>query len=117
MKKTLLSIFAAALLFCSCSTSQSTLNDLRDLSQQINVEGSTYGVSDWTRTAKKFYKTDKKIAKYAADDKYSPEELQEIGELHSSCINGFKNGVTQNVGNKITTAGNILKGLLDGLTK
>lgn len=114
-KKTILAAFAALVLMCSCSTSQTALNDLRNLNDKIAVEGSTYTLGDWKKTATKYYKTDKKIAQYATEGKYTDAEMEEIGELQGSCINGFAKGLGQNISNKVSNAASLLKGIVNGL--
>lgn len=114
-KKALLAAFAALMLMCSCSTSNSALNDLRKLNDKIATEGSTYTLSDWRSTAVKYYKTDKKIAKYAADGKYTDEQMEEIGELQGSCVSGFAKGLGQNISSKVSNAASLIKGLAKGL--
>ncbi len=114
-KKTILAAFAALVLMCSCSTSDSALNDLRTLNQQITIEGPTYGLNDWRSAATKYYKTDKKIAKFVADGKYTDAEMQEIGELQGSCVSGFAKGLGQNISNKARNAASLIKGLVNGL--
>lgn len=115
MKKTILAACVAVFMLASCSTSQSALNDLRDLSTQINVEGPTYGINDWRKTAQRYYKVDRKILKHVQKDAYTPEEMQEIGELQGSCVSGFAKGVGQNVTTKVMNAANVAKGIAKGL--
>lgn len=113
-KKTIFAAFAALALMCSCSTSNSALNDLRTLNNNIATEGSTYTLSDWRSAGMKYYKTDKKIAKYAAKGKYTDEEMQEIGELQGSCLGGFAKGLGQNLTTKVNNAASLIKGIVDG---
>lgn len=114
MKKKLLAFGTFVLLLTSCSTSQTALGDLRDLSNRIEADGASYGINDWKQTAEKYYKIDKKIANYAAEGKYSNEESQEIGRLQSKCIKGFTKGVAENVGTKALNIVNFIKGIIDG---
>lgn len=114
MRKKLLAFGTLVLLLSSCSTSHTALNDLRHLSNRIEVEGATYNVEEWKQTAEEYYKIDKKIANYAADGKYTNAESQEIGRLQSKCVKGFAKGVAKNVGSKALNAINFIKGLIDG---
>lgn len=114
MKKNLLALGVFVLLLSSCSTSHMALNNLRDLSNRIEVEGATYDIDDWKQTAEHYYKIDKKIANYAADGKYTPAESKEIGRLQSKCVKGFAKGVAKNVGNKALNAVSFIKGIIDG---
>lgn len=98
----------------SCSTSQSALNDLRQLSYNINTQGNTYGVKEWSRTADKYYKVDKKIVGYIQKDAYTQEELEEIGQLQVDCLAGFTTGVRENISNKVNNAASLIKGILNG---
>lgn len=114
-KKSVIAAFAALMLMCSCSTSNSALNDLRNLNDKIATEGATYTLSDWRSTAVKYYKTDKKIAKYAADGKYTDEQMEEIGELQGSCVSGFAKGLGKNISTKVGNAASFIKGLVKGM--
>lgn len=114
-KKTILAAFAALVLMCSCSTSNSALNDLRTLDKQIAIEGSTYGINDWRKTAQKYYKTDRKIAKFAADGRYTNAEMEEIGHLQGSCVSGFAKGLGQNISTKAQNVASLIKGIVNGL--
>lgn len=115
MKKMIIAACVAVLMLGSCTTSQTALNELRDLSAQINIEGSTYGLNDWRHVATKYYKVDKKVLKYVQKDAYTPEEMEEIGELQGSCVSGFAKGVGQNVSTKVMNATNVAKGIAKGL--
>lgn len=114
MKKIILSAFAVIALMSSCSTSTSALNDLREIAYNVNTQGSYYNYDQWAKTAEKYYKTDKKIAKYAIDGKYSDAEMQEIGRLQSDCVTGFTKGVSTNIAGKVSNVANLLKGIVDG---
>lgn len=114
-KKTILAAFAALVLMCSCSTSQSALNDLRAVSTDVNMNGANYTTRDWKYAAYKYYKADKKIAKYAAKGKYTNDEMQEIGQLQGTCVSGFAKGMGQQVTDKVTNAASLIKGLVDGV--
>lgn len=114
MKKIHVILMVLAFAASSCSTSQSALNDLRKISYEINTEGSTYGVKEWSRTADKYYKVDKKIVNYIKKDAYTQEELEEIGQLQVDCLAGFTTGVTENISNKVNNAASLIKGIING---
>ena len=106
-------IISVLVLSVSCSTSQSSLNDLRELTAQVNDEGSTYGIREWQHTIKKYTKVDKKIIKYAAKGKYSDYEMEEIGRLQAGCVKGFAKCVGLNIGSKINGVQSLFKGWMD----
>lgn len=114
MKKIHVILMVLVLAASSCSTSQSALNDLRQLSYDINTQGSAYGVKEWSRTANKYYKVDKKIVNYIKKDAYTQEEMEEIGQLQVDCVTGFSTGVTENITNKVNNAASLIKGIING---
>jgi len=117
MKKSILAIGTFVLLLTSCSSSQLALKDLRNLSDRIDREGYSYNINDWRDAADDYYKIDKKIARYTSEGKYSRAEEQEIGRLQGDCVKGFAKGAGQNVAGKVSSAINIIKGIIDGFKK
>lgn len=114
-KKTILLAFAAVVMMSSCSTSESALNDLRNLSHKIEVEGATYGYSDWARVASKYYDVDQKIVKHIQKREYTDQEMEEIGVLQGECVGGFAKGLGQNLSNAASNIGSLVKGLVKGI--
>lgn len=103
-------------LTASCSSSQSSLNDLRQITAQVNTEGATYGVKEWRHAIKDYARVDRKIAKYAAEGAYSDDEMEEIGRLQAGCLAGFAKGVGRNVTSKVSNIQSFLRGLFDSLS-
>lgn len=111
--KLLLVIACVGLVFTSCSTKTSAINDLRSLQRNIEMKGETYTVEDWEKAKDKFEKINKQIEKNI--DKYTAEEYEEIGRLEGQCVSSFAKSVVSNVKNKVTNAASALKGLIDGI--
>lgn len=108
----LVALAAAAFTLSSCSNKYAPINELRNLSYEIQNNGSTYDVQDWQKTGKKFAKIQKKFLKYD----YTAQESQEIGELTGQCARYFATGVVSNVGGKVISVANLLNGILQGVT-
>ena len=108
-------ILLASVLLASCSTSNSALSDLRSLSEQINAEGSTYGLSEWKSAAVKYYNVDRKIADYTAKGAYSDEQLEEIGQLQGSCLTAMGKGAVQKTKDTVKSAASFIKGVIEGI--
>ncbi len=111
--KVILAMFCASLLFSSCSTKTSAINDLRSLQERIEKKGETYTVEDWKEAKEKFEKINAQIEKNK--DKYTAEEFEEIGRLEGLCLSSFAKSVIGNVKNKVTNAASAIKGLIDGI--
>jgi hypothetical protein len=109
-------LFVFLTVMASCSTSRSSLSDLRNLSARVNSEGHTYGVKEWKRSINDYSKIDRKIAKFAVKGKYSDSEMEEIGRLQADCLAGFAKGVGRNITYKIGNINSFLRGLLEGMS-
>lgn len=105
---------SATLLMSSCTTSQSALNDLRSFQQEIDINGSTYTISDWKDAAQKYAKLNKKIYKHY--NEYTPQELEEVGRINGQCAASFARGTATNVAGKAQGALGIIRGIIDGVS-
>lgn len=110
MKKLL---FVAALLLAltSCQTKRTAINDLRTLSNEMQVYGDNYSLNEWKDAGQRYYNINKRIKNHMAD--YSDEEVQEISKLNGQCLKSF----TQGAIDKVKGAGAAIKSLIDGFLK
>lgn len=110
MKK-LLFVAALLLTLTSCQTKRTAINDLRTLSNEMQVYGDNYSLNEWKDAGKRYYNINKRIKGHMAD--YSDEEVQEISRLNGQCLRSF----TQGAVNKVQGAASAIKSLIDGFLK
>lgn len=77
-------------LLMSCKFSRDAIEDLKDLTERVEQEGSEYSSTDW----EKVYNEYEEIIAYMDQQQYTNEELREIGRLKiqfiSACVaNGY----------------------------
>ena len=72
MKKNLLLAAIAAIMLSSCHTGkEAALQDLRNLTTEIETNATTYNFKEWIKVQKKYEKIDSRMSKYD----YSQAEL------------------------------------------
>ena len=103
-----------AMLFASCSTKQSAINQLESFSTELRDHSRYYDIQDWERAGKKFVDITKTVKKYEL--KYTPEELARIGKLEGECAGYMARGAKDNVTDRLRGFINELKGILQGVT-
>ena len=103
-----------AMLFASCSTKQSAINQLESFSTELRDHSRYYDIQDWERAGKKFVDITKTVKKYEL--KYTPEELARIGRLEGECAGYMARGAKDNVTDRLKGFLNELKGILQGVT-
>ncbi len=103
-----------AMLFASCSTKQSAINQLESFSTELRDHSRYYDIQDWERAGKKFVDITKTVKKYEL--KYTPEELARIGKLEGECAGYMVRGAKDNVTDRLKGFLNELKGILQGVT-
>lgn len=108
---TIVAVIAMVAMMQSCATKEKALSQLRDLSSEIQYNGVNYTVGEWQNVAEKYWKLNKKVAKY----KLTAEESREVGELNGKCLGYFVSGVGANVLGRVGNAAKGINGLLEGL--
>ena len=103
-----------AMLFASCSTKQSAINQLESFSTELRDHSRYYDIQDWEKAGKKFVDITKKVKKHELD--YTPEELARIGKLEGECAGYMARGAKDNVTDRLKGFLNELKGILQGVT-
>ena len=103
-----------AMLFASCSTKQSAINQLESFSTELRDHSRYYDIQDWERAGKKFVDITKTVKKYEL--KYTPEELARIGKLEGECAGYMARGAKDNVTDRLKGFLNELNGILQGVT-
>ena len=103
-----------AMLFASCSTKQTAINQLESFSTELRDHSRYYDIQDWEKAGKKFVKLTKTVKKYELE--YTPEELARIGRLEGECAGYMARGAKNNITDRLNGFINELKGILQGVT-
>jgi len=74
--------FALVFSFTSCDSSQSAINDLEVLLQEIETNYQIYTEEDWENMSLSYSAIEEELAKH----EYTDEELKEIGRLKGKCM-------------------------------
>lgn len=72
-------------IFCSCNTKQSTMNELRDLANDLQENSQNYTGTEWEEAIIKYCELEELLA----ENTYTDEELKEIGRMKARCISVF----------------------------
>lgn len=82
-----------ALSLSSCSSKQSPVDDLEELSVELEEESEDYSESDWENVAAKYAKIEEDLQKY----EYTDEELKAIGKLKAKCLKSIAKSSAKNL--------------------
>ena len=103
-----------AMLFASCSTKQTAINQLECFSTELRDHSRYYDIRDWEKAGKKFVDITKKVRKYELD--YTPEEKARIGKLEGECAGYMARGAKDNVTDRLRGLLNEIQGIIQGVT-
>ena len=103
-----------AMLFASCSTKKSAINQLESFSTELRDHSRYYDIQDWEKAGKKFVDITKKVKKHELD--YTPEELARIGKLEGECAGYMARGAKDNVTDRLRGLLNEIQGIIQGVT-
>ena len=103
-----------AMLFASCSTKQTAINQLESFSTELRDHSRYYDIQDWEKAGKKFVDITKTVKKYEL--KYTPEEKARIGKLEGECAGYMARGAKDNITDRLKGFLNELNGILQGVT-
>lgn len=115
MKKYFVLLFACMALI-SCHTKQSPVDDLRDLSVELQNNSENYDQDDWEKVARKYAKIEQELSQ----NDYTDEELKEIGRLKGKCVAAIARSSMKSFGNIMHSYSKQLEGAteeLDGLAE
>lgn len=102
------------MLFASCSTKQTAINQLESFSTELRDHSRYYDIQDWEKAGKKFVDITKKVRKYELD--YTPEEKARIGKLEGECAGYMARGAKDNVTDRLRGLLNEIQGIIQGVT-
>ena len=95
----------------SCSTKQSAIRHLQNLSYDLRDNSSYYTIRDWENAAERFGDIRKKMTKF----QYTPTERRQIGEIEGQCARYMVQGIKNGAIGGILGVGNEIRGILDAL--
>ena len=75
-------LFIFPLVFTSCETSQTPVNDLSSLLEKIDNNSENYSEEDWNNITNEFTEIEEELSKY----EYTDEELKEIGRIKGQIL-------------------------------
>lgn len=101
----------------SCSTQQRAINQMRNLTYDIENHGEDFTPQDWQMA----YEDYKQINQKIDNRKLTNDQRQEVGELKGRCVSKFAKcavkSVVSGVTGAISEAAGIINGILDGLSQ
>ena len=79
--------FSACILFLclSCSSKESPINDLEDLTIELKANSNNYTTEDWEEVGKKLNNIEEELQQ----NEYTDDELKHIGKLKAQCFKYF----------------------------
>ena len=75
--KLFLFLLISPLVFTSCETSQTPVDELSSLLEKIDNNSENYSEEDWNNITNEFTEIEEELSKY----EYTDEELKEIGRI------------------------------------
>lgn len=112
---TWLCIAVLSVTLLSCATKKRALNELRNLSTEIENNSTSYDLTEWREVAEKFIQINKKIKDNKS--KYSADERNEIEDLRGRCIGLFVTNIISGAKDKVSGTIKGVEGLLQGIRK
>lgn len=113
MRKLIIILMAAFAMVSCTTTKQTTMDDLRAFSAEIEQNAQTYNFQQWLQMERKYNKITSKLDKYSLTE----EEQREVGEIKGLCLGYFAKGIIGKASNKISELNNHLQGVFDGIQK
>lgn len=102
----------------ACSTKQGPINDLSDLAEEVQANGSNYSAEEWNLVNEDLEVIESEIEQYK--DEYTDEELKEIGRLKGILLAQYTKAsvksITSGVENAMKEAEGLVEGLFDGFS-
>ena len=91
--KLFLFLLISPLVFTSCETSQTPVDELSSLLEKIDNNSENYSEEDWNNITNEFTEIEEELSKY----EYTDEELKEIGRIKAygyDWMEKFEDGMT-----------------------
>ena len=80
--KLFLFLLISPLVFTSCETSQTPVDELSSLLEKIDNNSENYSEEDWNNITNEFTEIEEELSKY----EYTDEELKEIGRIKGQIL-------------------------------
>lgn len=111
MTMIMLAVFMAVGL-TSCMSTEKTVNDMEELSTDLEKNSSDYSVEQWRRAGERL--KDLTVRVHKNYDKFTVSQKKRIGELEGKCAKFMTKGVKDGVVNAVTNLGREIQGFIDG---
>ena len=106
-----------ALSVASCSTKQTPIDCLTQLSEQLDKSDAKYSEEEWVALGSELEEIEEEVQK----NKYTEEELQEINRLKGKCLGKLAkkaaNDFADELGNFLKGSAGMLDGFMDEINK
>jgi peptidoglycan hydrolase CwlO-like protein len=111
MKKVLSLIGFVVLIFFSCNSKNEPIDDLKDLSLELQENSNNYTEKDWEEAKQEYENIDNQLKQY----NYTDEELKEIGKLKSKCSTYFMKSYIKSIRKDIHNFSKEIEGAAEGV--
>lgn len=96
----------------SCMSTEKTVNDMENLSADLEKNSSDYSVEQWKRAGERLKELTVRVHKNY--EKFSASQKKRIGELEGKCAKFMTKGIKDGVVNAVTNFGREIQGFIDG---
>lgn len=103
-------LFIIPLVFASCETSQTPVNELSSLLEKIDNNSENYSEEDWNNITNEFTEIEEELSKY----EYTDEELKEIGRIKGQILAKMIKSAVKDLKKQMEDLSKQLEGGLEG---
>lgn len=111
MNKTYQFIILCIIFLASCDTRMQPVDDLKDFAEELKENSNKYTDEDWKEALNNYEKIQSEISA----NKYSDNELKEIGSLKVQCASYFTKSMIKNIKSMLHDAFFEVKGAAESI--
>lgn len=100
-----------SLILFSCNSKSGPVDDLRDLSMELQENSNGYSEKDWEEAKQKYENIETQLQQYD----YTDEELKEIGKLEGKCSTYFMKSYIKSIKRNIHNLSKEIEGAAEGV--
>ena len=108
--KLFLFLLISPLVFTSCETSQTPVDELSSLLEKIDNNSENYSEEDWNNITNEFTEIEEEVSKY----EYTDEELKEIGRIKGQILAKMTKSAVKDLKKQMEDLSKQLEGGLEG---
>lgn len=108
--KLFLFLFIFPLVFISCESSRTPVNELSSLLEKIENNGESFSEEDWNNITNEFTEIEEELSKY----EYTDEELKEIGRIKGQILAKMTKSAVKDLKKQMEDLSKQLEGGLEG---